>query len=148
MNNTVHRENEGSFILLEWAHLLKEKGNLMELVDPRLGSDFDKEEAMVMIEVGFLCTNVTAARRPNMSSVVSILEGRTVVPELVSDCSEAFDEMKLEEMRQYYRKIEENKLIKTNTHSASMEGPWTASSSSAADLYPVHLDSSYWEKRN
>ncbi|MCI28125.1 LRR receptor-like kinase, partial [Trifolium medium] len=40
------------------AHLLKERGDLMELVDGRLGSDFNKKEAMVMINVGLLCTNV------------------------------------------------------------------------------------------
>ncbi|KAI4333493.1 hypothetical protein L6164_018295 [Bauhinia variegata] len=147
-NNTVRRAMEESFLLLEWAHILKEKDNLMELVDPRLGSDFNKEEAMVMIKVGILCTNVTAARRPTMSSVVSMLEGRILVPELVSESSEVFDEMKLEAMRQYYRNIEENEIIETTTQSASKDGPWTASSSSAADLYPVHLDSSYWDKRN
>ncbi|KAI4331787.1 hypothetical protein L6164_016742 [Bauhinia variegata] len=135
-------------IIIILAHLLKEKGNLMELVDPRLGSDFKKEEAMVMIEVGLLCTNVTAARRPTMSSVVSMLEGRVVVPALVSDSNESFDEIKLEEMRQYYRNTEENKIIETNTQSASIDGAWTVSSSSAVDLYPVHLDSSYWDKRN
>jgi len=29
-----------------------------------------------------------------------------------------------------------------------MDVPWTASSTSAADLYPVNLDSDYLEKRS
>ncbi|KAI4333497.1 hypothetical protein L6164_018296 [Bauhinia variegata] len=147
-SNTIHGPKDQCFYLLDWAHLLKEKGNLTELVDPRLGSDFNAEEVMVMIKVALLCTNVTATLRPTMSSVVSMLEGSIVVPELVAESSEALDEKKLEAMRLYYQQIEEYKESEIQKQSASTEGPWTASSSSAADLYPIRLDSSYWEKRN
>jgi hypothetical protein len=130
--------------------MLKEKGDLMELVDRRLGSDFNKKEAMVMIDVALLCTNVTSNLRPSMSSVVSMLEGTTVVPEFVSDSSEVMDEKKLEIMRQYYYQMEGNKTSKSHTQSQSLlsDGAWTATSSSGVDLYPVQSDSSYWEKRN
>ena len=74
----------------------------MELVDRRLGSNFNKEEAIVMINVALLCTNVSPTLRPTMSSVVSMLEGKTVVQELVSEPSEVLDEKKLETMRQNY----------------------------------------------
>ncbi|CAI8593297.1 unnamed protein product [Vicia faba] len=150
-NNTLHRAKEEAFYLLDWAHLLKERGDLMELVDRRLGSNFNKKEAMVMINVALLCTNVTSNLRPSMSSVVSFLEGRNAVPEFVSDSSEVMDEKKLEVMRQYYYQKEENKISSTSqTQSQSLisDGPWTASSSSAVDLYPAHLDSSYLEGRN
>ena len=115
----------------------------MELIDKRLGSNFNQEEVMVMINVALLCTNVTAANRPNMSSVVSMLEGNSVVQELVSDTSEALDQKKLEAMRLYYKQMEGEQ-----SQSISLDGPWTASSASAADLYPVHLVSSYLEKRS
>jgi len=127
--------------------MLKEKGDLMELVDRRLGSDCKKKEAMVMINVALLCTNVTSNLRPSMSSVVSMLEGRTAVPEFVPDSSEVMDEKKMEVMRQYYSQIEENNTSKSQTESQSLstDGPWTATSSSAVDLYPVQPDSSYLE---
>ncbi|KAF5949281.1 hypothetical protein HYC85_011274 [Camellia sinensis] len=64
---------------------LKEKGKLMELVDPKLGLDFIEKEVIVMINITILCTNVTPTIRPTMSSVVSMLEGRAVVEELVPD---------------------------------------------------------------
>jgi hypothetical protein len=130
--------------------MLKEKGDLMELIDRRLGSDFNKKEAMVMIDVALLCTNVTSNLRPSMSSVVSMLEGTTVVPEFVSDSSEVMDEKKLEIMRQYYYQMEGNKTSNSHTQSQSLlsDGAWTAKSSSGVDLYPVQSDSSYWEKRN
>ncbi|KAL2331309.1 hypothetical protein Fmac_018890 [Flemingia macrophylla] len=118
-SNTIHRQKVESFSILEWAHLLKEKGDLMDLVDRRLGSNFNKEEVLVMIKVALLCTNVTAALRPTMSSVVSMLEGITVAEEVIPDTSEALDEKKLEAMRLYYRELG---ILK--------EEPWTASSTS------------------
>jgi hypothetical protein len=129
--------------------MLKERGDLMELVDSRLGSDFNKKEVLVVINVALLCTNVTSNLRPSMSSVVSMLEGSTVVPESVPVSSEVMDEKKMEVMRQYYCQMEENKTSKSQTQSRRLldDGPWTATSSSA-DLYPIHLDSSYLEERN
>ncbi|RHN74871.1 putative protein kinase RLK-Pelle-DLSV family [Medicago truncatula] len=148
--NTIHRTKEEAFYLLDWAQLLKEKGDLMELVDRRLGLDFNKKEAMVMMNVALLCTNVTSNFRTSMSSVVSMLEGRNVVPEFVPDSSEVMDEKKMKVMRQYYYQIDANNTSNSQTESQSLtiDGPWTATSSSAVDLYPVHLDSSYWEERN
>jgi hypothetical protein len=121
----------------------------MELVDRRLGSDFNKKEVTAMINAALLCTNATSNLRPSMSSVVSMLELRTVVPEFVSESSEVMDEQKMESTRRHYYKMEENKVsqLQTQSESSSNDGPWTATSSSAVDLYPVQLDSSYWEKR-
>ncbi|KAF7822592.1 putative leucine-rich repeat receptor-like serine/threonine-protein kinase [Senna tora] len=78
-----------------------------------------------MINIALLCTNVTSSLRPSMSSVVSMLEDRTV-QEVVLDESEVLDEMK------------------------KKDGPWTETSTSTSltDLYPVHLDSSYLGGRN
>lgn len=104
----------------------------------------------MVINVALLCTNVTSNLRPYMSSVVSMLEGKTVVPEFVSDASEVMDEKKMEAMRQYYYQMDENKISQTQTQSQSLstDGPWTASSSSSAvDLYSIHHDSSYWEEK-
>ncbi|XP_047152407.1 probable leucine-rich repeat receptor-like serine/threonine-protein kinase At3g14840 [Vigna umbellata] len=134
-NNIIHRQNEESFSILDWAHMLKTKGDLMELVDRRLGSDLKKEEVLVAIKVALLCTQVTTTLRPTMSSVVSILEGKSVVDEVVTEASEVLDEKRMEAMRKYYSEL-------------SIEVPWTASSTSASDLYPTHLDSSFLDKRN
>ncbi|KAJ7981874.1 LRR receptor-like kinase [Quillaja saponaria] len=150
-SNTTHRSKEESFYLLDWARLLKEKGSILELVDPRLGSDLIKEEAMVMINVALLCANVSQAVRPTMSSVVSMLEGNSAVREVVLDTSELMDEKKLESMRKYYlQKVENDNDENENeneTRSLTIDGPWTGSSTSAPDLYPINLDSDYWEKR-
>ena len=133
---------------------MKEEGNLIKLVDPRLELDYNKEEVMVMIHVALLCTNVSAAIRPTMSSVVSMLEGNTIVsdynivPDLGSDTSFAYDEMKRKELQKYYLLSEEYNLSESKMHSMSMDGPSTAASSSAADLYPINLDSGYLQNRD
>jgi hypothetical protein len=127
---------------------LKEEGNLIKLIDPRLELDYNKEEVMVMIHVALLCTNVSAASRPTMSSVVSMLEGNTIVPDLGSDTSFAYDEMKTKELQKYYLLSEEYNLSESKTQSMSMDGPLTAASSSAADLYPINLDSGYLQNRD
>ena len=124
--------------------MLKEQGKLMELVDERLGSNFNEEEVMVMINVALLCTNATSNVRPTMSSVVSMLEGKSLVSEFVSNTSEVMDEMKLEAIRQYYNQIAEREITVTQSQSLSIEWP---SSSSAVDLYPIELNSSYLETR-
>ncbi|OIW11601.1 hypothetical protein TanjilG_15295 [Lupinus angustifolius] len=144
--NTIHRSKEEEvFYLVDWALLLKEKGNLMELLDQRLGSDFNEEEARVMIKVALLCTNMTSSLRPTMSSVLSMLEGGTTVPELVSYPNKVMNEM--EAMRQFYNLIQENEKSETRSLSLSFNEPWTASSSSVADLNHFQLDASYLDQK-
>ncbi|KAK9937792.1 hypothetical protein M0R45_014561 [Rubus argutus] len=146
-SNTTYRTKEECFYLLDWALLLKERGNLLELVDPRLGSDFNKEDMMITINVALHCSNVIAADRPTMSSVVSMLEGKASVQELVLDPNGSNDE--INEMRKHFQSNdEENMGENTERQTMSTEGPWTASSISVNDLYPVNPDSDYWENRN
>ncbi|XP_028550366.1 probable leucine-rich repeat receptor-like serine/threonine-protein kinase At3g14840 isoform X4 [Dendrobium catenatum] len=73
--------NEGDIHLLDWAHMLREKGELLMLVDKNLGLDFNKEEALRMIKVSLLCSNSLPARRPPMSMVVSMLTSDISVPD-------------------------------------------------------------------
>lgn len=67
------------------AYVLQERGTLLELVDPDLGSEYSTEEAMVMLNVGLLCTNASPTLRPTMSQAVSMLEGWTDIQDLLSD---------------------------------------------------------------
>ena len=59
----------------------------MEIVDPKLQSEFNKEEAERMIKAALLCTNASPSLRPAMSEVVSMLEGQTSIQEMISDPS-------------------------------------------------------------
>ncbi|CAL5405981.1 unnamed protein product [Camellia sinensis] len=126
------RRKEDSFNLLELALDLKEKGNLMELVDPRLESNFNKEQVMVMLNVALLCTNATAAIRPTMSSVVSMLKGKVEVQ------SFSIDGIEPEKTDNRFQYSPEMSTSDRHSHGISTDRPWT-DSTSASDLYPLNL---------
>ena len=65
--------------------MLRENETLTNLVDRKLALDFKQDEAMVMANIALICTNVAAAYRPTMSSVVSMLEDRRVPQKLLMD---------------------------------------------------------------
>nr|GMD01716.1 putative LRR receptor-like serine/threonine-protein kinase [Ipomoea batatas] len=88
-NNVKYRsDDENCVCLLDWALDLQKKGNLIELMDPRLGSNYDKEGALRMIKVALLCTNPSPVLRPSMSTVVKMLEGHDDILEYKSDLHE------------------------------------------------------------
>ncbi|KAK3424556.1 hypothetical protein EUGRSUZ_F01341 [Eucalyptus grandis] len=147
-SNTSYQKKEKCFYLLDWARVLKERGNLMDLVDQRLGSHFDEKEVLAMIKVALLCTNVTPALRPPMSSVVSMLEGKAAVPVLDSEGAIITEET-IEAMRKHFKGDEDQAVDENITKSTLTDGPWTgtASSTSANDLYPINPDTDYWQNR-
>ncbi|KAJ6753887.1 LRR RECEPTOR-LIKE SERINE/THREONINE-PROTEIN KINASE-RELATED [Salix purpurea] len=147
--NTSHRGKEDTIYLLDWALFLKEEGTLLELVDPSLGQDYNEEEVITMINVALLCSNVSATVRPAMSAVVSMLEGKAAVQDFdIADKSKSMDEHKIEEMRKHFQVINRQEISETQTQSMSMDGPWTAASTSDGDLYPVSLNSDYLKGRD
>ncbi|XVF79048.1 hypothetical protein PTKIN_Ptkin14bG0188500 [Pterospermum kingtungense] len=106
--NTKHRQNGEVVHLLEWAHILKENGNLLDLIDPRIGSDCNIEEVKVMIEVALLCAHPTAAARPPMSSVVSMLECRVAVQDFITESSSSTNiELNAEAIKKLYQQVDE-----------------------------------------
>ncbi|XP_059282070.1 probable LRR receptor-like serine/threonine-protein kinase At1g07650 [Lycium ferocissimum] len=84
-SNTNYRPTEDCVYLLDWAYVLQERGNILELVDPDLGSDYSSQEAIVLLNVALLCTNASPTLRPIMSQVVSMLQGQTLVQDVLSD---------------------------------------------------------------
>ncbi|KAG6591769.1 putative leucine-rich repeat receptor-like serine/threonine-protein kinase, partial [Cucurbita argyrosperma subsp. sororia] len=144
--NTHISTRDDCFYLLDHANTLKEKDSLLELVDPRLGSDFNKREAIAMINIALQCTNVIAGDRPAMSSVVSMLEGKVAVKELVSNPSVSKQDVNAMWSQIYRQKGQTTD--ESQTQSSTMDGPWTGSSTSASDLYPILMDSKYLENRS
>ncbi|KAK9016651.1 hypothetical protein V6N11_079146 [Hibiscus sabdariffa] len=106
------------FYLLDYAHVLKEKGDLLDLVDTRIGSDCKVDEVMTMINIGLLCTNPIASARPTMSSVVSMLEGKASVEEFFIDSSVLSSrQMDAETVKRLYQKLEEDNVDVSETKS-------------------------------
>ena len=124
-----------SSLYLSQAHVLQQTGNLMELVDPKLGSEFNKEEAVRMIKVALLCTNPSPALRPNMSEVLSMLNGETAVHELGMDRSLYGSDLKV-------RALTDQLLQQPESLNTSLNAKWVGSSSlTTNDLYSINKDS-------
>ncbi|THG23170.1 hypothetical protein TEA_012803 [Camellia sinensis var. sinensis] len=105
-DNMKFRPSDQYVCLLDWALVLQQKGRLMELVDPQLGPDFDKEEAVKMIKIALLCTNPSPALRPAMSAVVSMLEGHLDIQDLVMDPSIYGDEYRFRSLKDKYDELQ------------------------------------------
>ncbi|EOY27888.1 Leucine-rich repeat transmembrane protein kinase, putative [Theobroma cacao] len=131
-NNMKFRPNENYVCLLDWALVLQQKGNLMELLDTKLGSKFNKEEAMRIIRVALLCTNPSPALRPTMSTAVSMLEGHTAVHEISGEPSFHGDDMRFKSFPDYDQVV----LQSSETHSIPLLDSMSmkSSSTSAYDL--------------
>ncbi|KAK4728031.1 hypothetical protein R3W88_032948 [Solanum pinnatisectum] len=157
-SNTNYRPKEEFVYLLDWAYVLQEQGNLLELVDPRLGINYSKKEAMRMINLSLLCTNPSPTLRPSMSSVVSMLEGKLPVQAPIIKRTTSDDEMRF---KSFEKLSHDSQTTQVSTYSQdsqgqSMNAPWSDSSVSVSvpgkdenvtstsrllpDLYNVNLD--------
>ncbi|CAN7001340.1 unnamed protein product [Brassica rapa subsp. trilocularis] len=150
-SNTITRSKVDTFNLLDWVHVLREQNKLMEVVDPRLGTDYNREEAMTMIQIGILCTSQVPSERPSMSTVVSILEGSSTVNVeklLVAsfDKGNEKDEESVKAMKKHYAMINEEEMNMLD-QTISTEGPFTSSSTSTANASDLKPDSAYWNSR-
>ena len=50
------------------------KGDIQNIVDPRLGGDFDVNSVWKAVEVAVVCVSPTSSRRPTMNQVVTELK--------------------------------------------------------------------------
>ncbi|KAL8468314.1 hypothetical protein ACS0TY_031523 [Phlomoides rotata] len=101
-NIMKYRPSENFVCLLDWALFLQKKGSLMELLDPRLGLNFNTNEAEKMIRIALLCTSPSPALRPTMSQVVNMLKGDISIQEFNTDPSIYESELKLHALREKY----------------------------------------------
>ncbi|KAM1101456.1 hypothetical protein ACFX2B_007739 [Malus domestica] len=129
-SNTGYKPKEEFVYLLDGAYVLQEQGNMLELVDPDLGSNYSKTEAMTMLNLALVCTNPSPTLRPTMSSVVSMLEGKTPVqapmkrgPVEQDARFKAFERLSQDSQTNVSMFSQDSHVRGT-----SMEGPWVDSS--------------------
>ncbi|XP_057766389.1 probable LRR receptor-like serine/threonine-protein kinase At1g53440 isoform X2 [Salvia miltiorrhiza] len=127
-SNTNYRPKEEFVYLLDWAYVLHEQGSLLELVDPSLGSDYSKKEALRMLNLALLCANPSPTLRPSMSSAVSMLEGKIPVQAPVVKQSGTNEDMRFKA----FEILSQDSQSRASTLShdsreqrgVSMDGPW------------------------
>ncbi|XP_028755453.1 probable LRR receptor-like serine/threonine-protein kinase At1g53430 [Neltuma alba] len=133
-NNTNYRPKEEFVYLLDWAYVLEEQGNLLELVDPSLGSSYSSQEAMRMLELALLCTNPSPTLRPPMSSVVSMLEGKSPIQAPVIKRLEGKQDARFKAFEKLSQDSHSQTFVSSEFSQESMEqrvqsmGPWVDSS--------------------
>ncbi|XP_076948607.1 putative LRR receptor-like serine/threonine-protein kinase At1g07650 [Bidens hawaiensis] len=127
-NNMKYRPTDESISFIDWIISLKQKGSLMELVDQELCSNFNKKEALRMIEIALLCINKSPALRPTMSEVVNMLEGHIEITE-TDNLTTADDEFRLQALKLKLEEIQSPYFDEQETFTK-------ASSSISHDLYP------------
>ncbi|KAJ8616582.1 hypothetical protein MRB53_035954 [Persea americana] len=125
-NATSFRPNGDHIHLVDWAYVLQAKGNLMELVDLKLGPEFNKEEATRMINVALLCTNSSPTLRPTMSAVVRMLEGQAVIEEVVSNPSFSTGNLNFKANIYQYGQVQTQSPSPSQSLITSVDQPWTA----------------------
>ncbi|XP_059628899.1 L-type lectin-domain containing receptor kinase VIII.2-like [Cornus florida] len=76
------RSDPGEPDLLEWAWTMHEGGEKVEVVDRRMGSVVNPEQAVRVVDIGLLCTLNENKGRPCMEEVVRFLNSESPVPEL------------------------------------------------------------------
>lgn len=85
--------------------MLQEEGNLLDLVDTRLGSDYSKEEALNILNLALMCTENSPTLRPAMSAVVTMLEaGKADFLSMRNVDNPAFESSLVETMNPSYNK--------------------------------------------
>lgn len=134
------------------AYVLQEQGKLLDLVDPILGSNYSKEEALRMLNMALLCTNQSFSLRPSMSTIVSMTEGKTKVEAPMR--TETEDDMRFKAFEKGAHDSQSHSYTfsqESRERGISVDGPWADSSVSfqtkdastsklLPDLYDVNID--------
>ncbi|CAJ2640843.1 unnamed protein product [Trifolium pratense] len=69
-------------VLVDWVWDKWRVGEVMEVVDKKLGGVYDEVEVLLVVKVGLLCSDELPQRRPTMRQVVRYLEGEVKLPEI------------------------------------------------------------------
>ncbi|KAI7754627.1 hypothetical protein M8C21_016948 [Ambrosia artemisiifolia] len=70
--------------LIEWVWDLYGTNNIIEAVDPHLGSEFIEEEIKRLMMVGLWCVHPHSEHRPSMRQVIQVLNSQASLPVLPS----------------------------------------------------------------
>ncbi|CAK9143553.1 unnamed protein product [Ilex paraguariensis] len=76
--------SDQDLILVDWVFSCWSRGEILQTVDPNLGTDYIAEEVELVLKLGLLCSHSEPLARPTMRQVEQYLEGAILLPELSS----------------------------------------------------------------
>ncbi|XP_021854659.1 probable LRR receptor-like serine/threonine-protein kinase RFK1 isoform X3 [Spinacia oleracea] len=135
-SNSCYVPTGDFFCLLDLACSLQQSGNFVELVDQKLGCNYNIEEAENMVNVALLCTSTAPSGRPSMSEVVKMLEGEMTIPNVVPDFQAYTNDVRFKSMRGIQTQRETENVNGTQSEiTTTMHADTVLSSTSSQNLH-------------
>ncbi|VVA94734.1 unnamed protein product [Arabis nemorensis] len=72
-------------VLTDWVLECWDSGDILQVVDERLGHKYLAEQVTRVLKLGLLCSHPVVATRPSMSSVIQFLDGVATLPHNLQD---------------------------------------------------------------
>ncbi|GKV10032.1 hypothetical protein SLEP1_g21458 [Rubroshorea leprosula] len=72
----------GKVVLVDEVFSFWQKGKILDVKDPKLGTDFAAEEVELVLKLGMLCSHSNPVARPSMRQVMHYLEGDIPLPDI------------------------------------------------------------------
>ncbi|KAI3710106.1 hypothetical protein L2E82_39880 [Cichorium intybus] len=136
-NNSSYAPINGCICLLDWACRLETSKQYEELFDEKLESKINKEEAETVVKVALLCTNGSPSVRPTMTEVVSMLDGKTCVPEIIPEASGYSEDLRFKAMRDFRREMKGQNSYSGGQSLSTIPTGTNYSLTSSDDLYEI-----------
>ncbi|CAL5411483.1 unnamed protein product [Camellia sinensis] len=132
-NNNNYMPSNNCICLLDWACHLQQGGNLADLIDSKLGTEFNNVEVERMVKVALLCTNASPSLRPTMSEVVSMLEGQMNIPEVIPEPNSYTEDLRFKAMRDFHREKQNHSFSGSQSQNSTTIRTGFGSSSTSVD---------------
>ncbi|KAH7865159.1 hypothetical protein Vadar_002959 [Vaccinium darrowii] len=122
----------GQVILVNWVIKQLQKGQILDVVDPNLGSGYVGsgymvEEMELVLGLGLLCSNPKAEARPSMREILRYLNGDDLLPGIDQIGSSISSREVQETMSRFFELISVN-TVSTSSHESSSIGLMSSSS--------------------
>lgn len=79
------RRSPNEMVLTDWVLDRWDSGEILQVVDEKLGHKYLAEQVTMVLKLGLLCSHPVAATRPSMSSVIQFLDGVATLPHNLFD---------------------------------------------------------------
>jgi hypothetical protein len=72
-------------VIMNQVWKLYEEAKLLEMVDPKVNTHNHEKDIIHVINIGLLCVQSTASKRPSMARIVAMLQGDEMEMEVIKE---------------------------------------------------------------
>ncbi|KFK41425.1 hypothetical protein AALP_AA2G129300 [Arabis alpina] len=81
----LSRASQSEMVLTDWVLECWENGDIMQVLDQKIGHEYIEEQVELVLKLGLLCSHPVAAIRPNISNVIQFLDSVAQLPHNLLD---------------------------------------------------------------